>query len=184
MITTNIDGSSGSANQLFDLLSLISNPDAYSKKLKELQASIDEQKKFVELVGPASEIIALREKAKEDNESKAQALSDAKEKATSILSEAKVAASGILSDAAARAEQILAEANAKKDEITNTLSETKASLAAAKTAEAAAKTSQATANAKAKELSDILEATEKAKAEAEEAKAALLSKHQEFIQSL
>ena len=184
MITTNIDGSSNGANQLFDLLSLISNPDAYTKKLKELQASIDEQKKFVALVGPASEIIALREKAKEDSQAKVQELADAKEQASVILNDAKVVASGILSDAATKAEQILAEANTKKDEITNTLSETKAALAAAKTAEAAAKASQATVDAKAKEIENALSSASAAQEEAYAIKAKVLAKHEEFLKSL
>ena len=184
MITTNIDGSYSGTNQLFDLLSLISNPDAYSKKLKELQASIDEQKKFVELVGPASEIIALREKAKKDSQTKAQELSDAKEQAANILNDAKVVASGILSDASANAKQIIAEADAKKDEITNALSQTQASLEAAKTAEAAAKAAQNAADVKAKEIAEALAAASAAQAEANAVKANVLAKHEEFLKSI
>ena len=57
MISNNIDGSSGSSSQLFDLLSLISNPDAYSKKLKELNDFSVYEIENSEIVEPVKQLV-------------------------------------------------------------------------------------------------------------------------------
>ena len=70
-ISTNIDGSTvGGANQLLDLLSLVSNPAVYEAKVKSLQNAIAENQKYVEAVAPVSEILDLREKIKADKAAK------------------------------------------------------------------------------------------------------------------
>ena len=48
-------GGSGSASQLLDLLA---NPDAYKTKLQAMESATAEYKKYVEAIGPASEIVA------------------------------------------------------------------------------------------------------------------------------
>ena len=59
-ISTNIDGSLGS-NQVIDLLSILTGtPEVYASKLKALQDATEANKKYVEAIGPASEIVRIK----------------------------------------------------------------------------------------------------------------------------
>ena len=159
-IANNIDGSNGGANQLLDLLSLVSNPKVYESKIKALQDATDENKKYVDLVGPASEILQLRaeaevatQNAKDTVENaKAQALqlvNDAKRKADAMIGEAKVTAAKLENEAKAlsevakqkAADASLAEtqANAVKVELDKGVVELNKKLAEADAAKQAAK---------------------------------------------
>ena len=67
MIANNIDGSSGNSSQVLDLLALVAaDPKVYQSKLKELQDAADRNQKYVEAIGPASDIIILRQQAQAD----------------------------------------------------------------------------------------------------------------------
>ena len=69
MISTDITGNSGGdVSQVFNLLAVVANPDVYTKKLTDIVNATEENKKFVALVGPANEILQLKEDAKKDRE--------------------------------------------------------------------------------------------------------------------
>ena len=99
MIASNIDGSnSGGTGQLLDLLALVANPEAYSQKVKELEELIAQNKQFVELVGPASDIIRLREEARADRADAAAYVLAAKQEAKDIKAKAAAEAAKVAKD--------------------------------------------------------------------------------------
>lgn len=183
-ITTNIDGSSGNSNQLLELLSVVSNPKVYEAKVKALQEATDENKKYVELVGPASEILALREKAKQDAEEAERLLSEAKSQASNAISQSKVQAKEIVEDAKAEAEQIKQHAealadNAKEKLAAASLAETKVNASKVELEKALLTVEKMTA-----ELNADKQATIDAAKALHEAREELIAKHKAFIESL
>ena len=182
-IATNITGGA-SSNQLMDLLAVVANPDVYKAKLDALDAATAENKKYIELAAPASEILAMREQIKAKNAEADAELADAKERAANAVKEAKEKAEALISSAQAKADILLAAAAENKAYRDSMLAQAKAELAAAQQAKDDALKAQAIAEAKASELTQALEAAEAAKAEAEATKADILAKHQEFIQGL
>jgi len=181
MIATSIDGS----NSTLDLLStLLADPTVYADKLKALTEATAENKKYVDLVGPASEILATRAKADADRASAAQAVVDAKAQADSIVGGAQADAAAILADAQGQADTLIAQAKAQKNESDAVLAQSKASLADVKRAEAEARAATAAANAQAQSLATAQIATEALQAEVADIKAALLAKTQAFIEGL
>jgi len=181
MIATSIDGS----NSTLDLLStLLADPTVYADKLKALTEATAENKKYVDLVGPASEIVAIRTQADVDRAAAAQAVADAKTLAMSIVGDAQADAAGILADAQGQADTLIAQAKAQKDQSTAVLSQAEISLADVKRAESEAKAATAVANAQAQSLATAQAATEAMQAEVAGIKAALLAKTQAFIEGL
>lgn len=181
MIASSIDGS----NSTLDLLStLLADPTVYADKLKALTEATAENKKYVELVGPASEILANRAQAELDRAAATQAVADAKTLSMSIVGDAQADAAGILADAQGQADTLIAQAKAQKDESDAVLAQSKASLADVKRAEAEAKAATTAANAQAQSLATAQAATEALQAEVADIKAALLAKTQAFIQGL
>jgi hypothetical protein len=184
MIATNIDGSAmNGSNQLLDLLTLVANPDAYAQKVSALEELIAKNQKYVEMVGPASDILALREEARADRLAAKLAITEAKCKADGIIVKADAKAKEI-----AAAAREAADALAIETETANTAA--KANAAAAISAEKAAKS----AATQSKKLSTELQAQvaeailEKEKAtaaavDAEQVKKDILAKHQAFIDS-
>ena len=148
-ISTNIDGSSGASNQLFDLLTVVSNPQAYQAKLKALGDATAENKKFVELVGPASDIVALKEKAKADADEAATALSEANSKAQTVVADAAKKAKDTISEAQKKAEEVTSAASNTRAEADKLLAQAKAELVAAQKASADAEQAKAIAESKA-----------------------------------
>jgi chromosome segregation ATPase len=181
MIASSIDGS----NSTLDLLStLLADPTVYADKLKALTEATAENKKYVDLVGPASEIVAIRAQADADRAAAAQALTDAKAQAASIVGDAQTEAAAILAYAQEQADTLVAQAQAQKAESDAVLSQAKVSLADVKRAEAEAKAATAEANAQAQSLATAQAATEALQAEVAQTKAALLAKTQAFIEGL
>jgi hypothetical protein len=181
MIATSIDGS----NSTLDLLStLLADPKVYANKLAALTDATAENKKYVDLVGPASEILAIRAQAELDRAAAAQDVVDAKVQADSIVGGAQADAAAILADAQGQADTLIAQAKAQKDESDAVLSQAKLSLADVKRAETDAKAATAAANAQAQSLAAAQAATEALQAEVNDIKAALLAKTQAFIQGL
>jgi len=84
-IANSITGGS-SSNQLMDLLAVVANPEVYKAKLDALDAATAENKKYVEALGPASEIVALRDEAKVAVQAAKEALEQAKTNAAQNLS--------------------------------------------------------------------------------------------------
>jgi hypothetical protein len=181
MIANSIDGS----NSTLDLLStLLADPTVYADKLKALTEATAENKKYVELVGPVSEIVAIRAQADVDRAAAAQAVADAKVQADSIVGCAHADAAGILADAQGQADTLIAQAKAQKDESDAVLSQAKASLADVKRAESEAKAATAAAKAQSDSAAAAQAATEALQAEVAGIKAALLAKTKAFIEGL
>jgi cell division septum initiation protein DivIVA len=181
MIANSIDGS----NATFELLStLLADPAAYADKLKALTDATAENKKYVELVGPVSEIVAIRAQADADRATAAKAVADAKVEADSIVGDAHADAAAILADAQGQADTLIAQAKAQKNQSDAVLSQAEISLADVKRAETEAKAATAAANAQAQSLATAQAATEALQAEVAETKAALLAKTQAFIEGL
>jgi len=181
MIASSIDGS----NSTLDLLStLLADPTVYADKLKALTEATAENKKYVELVGPVSEIVAIRAQADVDRAAAAQAVADAKVEADSIVGGAHADAAGILADAQGQADTLIAQAKAQKDQSTAVLSQAEISLADVKRAESEAKAATAAAKVQLDNLAAAKAATEALQAEAAGIKAALLAKTKAFVEGL
>jgi cell division septum initiation protein DivIVA len=183
MISTRIDGSAPS-NQIFDLLTVVSNPEVYQAKLKKLEDAIEENKKFVALVGPASDVLALKKKAQDGLAEAEKALADAKTKAQGMIADAASEATLIVSKAKAESDDVLGAAKAKESEVAAALKDAKAAEASAFKAQTDAETQSVRAQAKAVELQEKIEAAEAERAKYETLRAQLISKHQAFIASL
>lgn len=183
-IFTNIDGSVGGANQLFDLLSVVSNPAVYEAKLKALQDATVENQKFIELAGPASDILSLRDQLRDQKQAFdaevqaakdqiAKELVDANAEAAQISANAKIQADAVLQNA----KQIEAQANAKLSDV----------LSAQKSADQAQANAEALSVKYQSEIKNLQQAMQEnldAQNAFESAKADLLAKHQAFIESL
>jgi len=181
MIASSIDGS----NSTFDLLStLLADPTVYADKLKALTEATAENKKYVELVGPVSEIVAIRAQADVDRAAAAQAVADAKVEADSIVGGAHADAAGILADAQGQADTLIAQAKAQKDQSTAVLSQAEISLADVKRAESEAKAATAAAKVQLDNLTAAQAATEALQEEVAGIKAALLAKTKAFVEGL
>ena len=183
MISTSITGESAS-NQLMDLLAVVANPNVYKAKLDALDAATAENKKYVEALGPASEIVQLRDQAKALREAAAEYTKSATAKADAGLEAASQKANAIVAAAQARADGLTVSAEATKAQTDALMAEAQAELATAKKATAGAVKAQASAKAREQELTQALESAVAAKAEADAAKADILAKHQAFVQGL
>ena len=184
MISTNIDGSVPGSNTLADLLALIADPKAYASKLAELEKATAENKKYVALIGPASEIDKLRSDAALDRENAAAALATAEKAAKTIVDDAKADAASTIAKARDKAADIIADAkaaNAEAKKLKASLTEAIADALTAKEASqikiAEAAVSASEANAKAEELA-------KAQADLAAEKDAIAARHKQFIESL
>jgi cell division septum initiation protein DivIVA len=182
-IATSITGGS-SSNQLLDLLAVVANPDVYKAKLDALDAATAENKKYVEAIGPASEVVALRDEAKEKVAKAKDTLAQAEVRAEQMRQAANDSANATLTEARAKADAIIEEATTAKSLAEELLAQTQAEAVATKKAKAEAAKAQASAQAREQELIQTLEDAKTAKAEAEAIKADILAKHQEFIQGL
>ena len=181
MIASSIDGS----NSTLDLLStLLADPTVYADKLKALTEATAENKKYVDLVGPASEIVAIRTQADVDRAAAAQAVADAKVEADNIVGGAHADAAAILADAQGQADTLIAQAKAQKDESDAVLAQAKASLADVKRAESEAKAATAAAKVQSDALTIQQATTEAMQVEVAAIKAALLAKTKAFIEGL
>ena len=183
-IANNITGGSGSSNQLLDLLAVVANPDVYKAKLDALEEATAENKKYVEAIGPASEIVALRDEAVVAAQSAKDALAQAQAQAEQMKQDAAVNASTVLTDAQSKAASLVAEAAKTQENADKILAQAKAELATSQAVTLSAEKAQAAAVAKEQELSAALSAAQTAKEEAQAVKADILAKHEAFIKGL
>jgi len=183
-ITNNIDGSSGSSSQLFDLLTVVSNPAVYQTKLKALEDATAEHKKYVELVGPASDILTLKAKAQKDAQEAAGVLDSAKQQATSLISDAKAQASDIVAVAKTEASKLKADAQDVMDAAKLVKTQADSAATQAVQAQAKADANLASAAEKAKLLDKAIADANATKEDAEAVKAEIVAKHKAFIESL
>lgn len=184
-ISNSIDGStvSGTDNVL-SLISLISDPVAYKQKIDELNAATDENRKFVELIAPAQDILTLRGKLADELAEATEAKKKAKDDADAQVKAAKEAANNIVSAANAKADSIIADANAVKAVNDDTAKELAKELSGAKTDRAALKkaTTEATAARDAANAEKDAASSERTAVAAY--REAIIAKHKAFIESL
>jgi hypothetical protein len=116
MISNDITGNAGGdASQVFNLLAVVANPDMYAKKLTEMVNATEANKKFVALVGPANEILQLRDEAKKDREEAKKELLQAKTDAAAAKDTANLVSKDIMVKAESDAAKIRQETEALKD---------------------------------------------------------------------
>jgi chromosome segregation ATPase len=183
-ISTNIDGTVGSSNQLLDLLSVVSNPKVYESKIQDLQDATDAYNKAIALAGPADEIVDLRAKAKDDRDAAKAELADAKAKASKAIADANAQANNIVLDATNKANVILSDAKNKQAETDKLQANVVAAQADIQKLQAAADKLNATAQKKLDDAADLLAKAKDAQKQADADKAAVIAKHKAFIESL
>jgi hypothetical protein len=184
MISTNIDGSIPGSNALADVLALIANPTAYASKLAELQAATDEYKKFVALIGPASEIDKLRTEAALDRENAAAATAFAKNFAATATAEAKAQAAIIVASAKDDAAAIIADTKAANAEAKKLKASLAAALDDAKASKGEAEAKIAEAETKAAEADALAVSLAEGEAALVAEKEAIAARHKQFLESL
>lgn len=184
MISTNIDGSSANGNPLMDLLKIVANPDAYAAKVKDMDEATARYNAAIALAGPASEIIAIRERIAEDNKASKDALAEAKKKAAQIVSDAERKASVVVDDALLKAAKIVEDAQNQQASAvaTQNAANNAASAAAAREAEAGKKADAA--EKLSEKLKAEIAAAKKELAVAIALKDEIVAKHKAFIESL
>jgi cell division septum initiation protein DivIVA len=96
-----------------DLVRLLADPVRLKEKLAQLQTAKDEAQAVVDLVGPASEVVSIREKIEADRQLTEDLLVDAKAQAEKIVQDARAEASRIIADAKEEAVSRLAQADAE-----------------------------------------------------------------------
>lgn len=184
MIATNIDGSAvGGSNQLLDLLTLVANPDAYAQKVNALEGLIAKNKEYVELVGPASDILALREEVRADKLSAKKIVADAKSKADAIIAKAEAEAKETAAAARAAADVLIAETEAANIAAKANAADAIAAEKAAKSAATQSKKLSAELQARVAEAALEKDMATAAVVDAEQVKKDILAKHQAFIDS-
>lgn len=185
MIATNIDGSAPNTNNaLLDLLKVVADPAAYAAKAKELEDATANYQKLVALAGPASEIVAMRERIAADQKEAKADLAAAKAKAAGLIRDAEAKAEALLKDASVKAGAELAEASEKAKEVAATAKQVETTLADAEKAKADAARAVTDADERAATLDAEIAAAKQARMEAEELKADIVRKHQSFLASL
>jgi len=124
VINTDITGRATSdADGMMALIKLVSEPDAYREKLKVLVEATEENKKFVALVGPADDVLRLREAAIADRALAKEELVTAKSQVAKNKAAAKVQSDKLISDTETACTEKLAEANAVFNQARETLGE-------------------------------------------------------------
>jgi cell division septum initiation protein DivIVA len=185
MIANNIDGSSGGSSQILELLSLVAaDPKVYQSKLKALEDATAEHKKYVELVGPASDILTIKAKVKADLDEAAKTLSEAKQQAADLIAEAKAQAKELVDAAKLTATGLKSDAK-KALEVAN-ITKSQAETAAAQAAQAQVEADSAIAQAeeRVKSLDKAIAEAKVAKEAANAIKTEIIAKHKAFIESL
>ncbi len=129
-VVTTMTGASPPQDDLSSILSVMSNPEAYAKKLKEISKKLEEinaakavNQSLIEAIGPASEIPALREAAKVAKAEAEAALEAARLEAAEIVKAAKASANDLVSKATAEANDLLDKAKQASAEATHVKTE-------------------------------------------------------------
>ena len=185
-ISTDITGGGGQteATRFLDMLSLMSNPEVYANKLKVLVDATEENKKYVELAAPASEILALRKSTEEVNSQAKIALAEANEEAESIKSKAKEEADALLAstkvDCANRTKKVVAAESA----LTNKVKEMDSRQKTLEDLEKSLSGKESDLASKLALVESMRAECDKDKAETENFRLSIIEKHSKFIESL
>lgn len=181
MIANNIDGSIGSANQLLELLS---NPAAYEKQIKALQEAAEESKKYVELVAPASDILALKDKLRAEKEELDVLLDNAKKEAADRVASAKAEANSIVDGANKKAEEIVKKAADLEAQALEKISEATAKINESQKSKVYYDELKISLSKKLKDLEVATSENLAAKEQYEAKRSEIIAKHKAFIESL
>ena len=182
-IATDITGGSagGSASQLLDLLA---NPAAYQAKLQAMEDATAEYKKYVDAVGVATEINAIRDQVKVNQVQAAAEVAEAKALAAKTKAEAQAQADVLLANARQTADELNAQAVTNKAQAEVLLAQAQEAMRQAEVAQAVADNAKASADAQSQAAAQTQAQADQTLAEAQAIKADILAKHQEFIQGL
>ena len=183
MISNAIDAS-GSNSQLLDLLTVVAKPELYAARIADLDAKTEEYRKMVEAVGPASEIVAMRDQAKLALEQAEAKLSSAKAEAALILSDAKAQAAETQRDARSKSAVALERASSKAEEAEKDRSEASLAAIAAKSLMEDAVKVKAGADAELEKAKADRSELAKATKNATDLREAIVEKHRAFIEGL
>ena len=185
-ISTNIDGSSGNAeaNQVFNLLAVVANPDVYADKVRTLMEATAEHKKFLALVAPANEIVAIRQQIDQDKAAAKAELEAARQEASKLVDVAKVEARDIVEDAKAQGVKINAASRKTEKQAAEKMAASVEAENRVAQALADAQDQQKALDAKIKAVENTQAQYEKLKAEHEALKASLIAKHKRHLQEL
>jgi len=182
-IATTITGGSASS-QLLDLLAIMANPSAYKAKFDALEEATAENKKYIELLGPAEDIISLRNQAKVLRQEADAYKTTTTAEADAVLAAAKDQAATIVADAQEQANTATATAKTKTDAAEALMAKAIDAQAQVDVAIAEATKAQADYEAKSVKLDSQMEAALAAKTEAQAYRDSLELKAQAFIKGL
>lgn len=185
MNSTGINGRQKSeTDQVFNLLNIISNPEEYSKRMKALSDATEENRKFVELAAPASEILKVREEVAAAKVAAEAELAAAKADAKKSKADADAKAKDIIEKASAKAKQLTDDAFAIRETAVQEKSNADALKAKLDAELAAAKKATDEAKAAAKAADEARVALEAAKKAADDEKARLVAWHNNAMKDL
>jgi len=187
MTTYNQDGTpmgGGGSNQLMDLFTIVSNPDAYAAKIQVLQDAINEHKKVIDAVGPAKDIMGLREQTKSARDEAVAKIKDAQTKADEMLAAASAQAAATVSRTNEDMATLAGEAKAANEGAKADAKAVKQALKDAEQSKASADAIVADYTARSKTLADSQATLDAAIVEAQAMKNAIIAKHQALIASL
>lgn len=191
MTTYNMDGTplgAENANQLIDLLTIVSNADVYASKLQTLQNTITERNKLFDKVGPAEDILRLRDETEklhaEASKEAEDKISIAKIKAEEIVAVAEHKAKNILADARKQAKELTEKATELQNQADANFVEVKNALREAEQAKITADSMVSDYEARSTALAEAQTEVDKLKASLKATKDAIIAKHQAFIASL
>lgn len=185
MISTNIDGSpQGGSGNLMELLSTVASDTGFAAKMKELKDATDRHQQLIDLVGPASEVLQIRDKLKADQDTADQLVAEKMAQAEKIIADAEAKANETLDVATDDADKIYQMAKAQQtaaEALSEQLSRAKAD---AESSKAFYDTAAAASIAESMKLREATGAMEASRLAFESKKQEILDKHKQFIESL
>jgi hypothetical protein len=184
MIHTDITGGNSDASQVFNLLAVVANPDVYAEKMRTLMDATAEHNRLLALIGPASEILAIREQVDKDKKAFDESCAKEKEKIAQLKSSAQAASKEKISTATQKADGIVAAAEQVKAEAERVMAEAVQALANADAAAKAAAKAQDKAEAAGAAAKAAQNSADQLLAEVEARRQALIALHTKQIDEL
>lgn len=128
----------GSEDKTRDELRLLADPKELKRRLDQFDKAKAEAQKFIELVGPAKQILALRKSAQQEHDKQKSLTAKVQSDYDARIAEAEAQAESIVANAKAEAGGIVDEANQLRDQAQRDFASVKADQQAAADARAAA----------------------------------------------
>lgn len=127
-----------SSNNFLDMVAFLADPEKVKAEYQRIESARADAQKLVDLVGPAQEVIKLRDEAMRMNDEARTSLASAKSDASRTTSDAKSKAEAILAQARQKADEMTAQAANALNEAQNKDLAVANALASAKALEARA----------------------------------------------